>query len=195
MSRMVFDALPETLEVKGRALLVDTDFRTWMEFEQLLREAQPDEWKAEAALGLCYREDRLFDMAEAMRRLFEFYVCGEPESERPKKKAGKIQKRIYDYERDIKMIYAAFRAQYGINLQTIEHLHWWEFRAMFEGLTEDHLIVKVIGYRGIDLTQIKNKSERQRYAALQSQWLLPNATDEKEKVEAAGNIFAPHLPT
>lgn len=51
------------------------------------------------------------------------------------------------------MIYAAFRTQYRINLnQTADKdLHWWEFMAMFDSLSEELLISRVMYYRTADL--------------------------------------------
>ena len=65
------------------------------------------------------------------------------------------------YRVHIRMIYAAFRAQYGINLnQTPDaDLHWWEFKAMFESLREDLLISRVMYYRTANLSGM-SKNEK-----------------------------------
>lgn len=70
------------------------------------------------------------------------------------------------------MIYAAFRSQYGINLnQTRDRdLHWWEFLAMFNSLNEDHLISKVMYWRTVNLKDVLKsekkfiKNMKKRYA-------------------------------
>lgn len=204
MTRLVFDALPTTLTVDGRAFPIDTDFRSWMDYEALLREKAPDQWKVDAAINMCFMGEQIKDQTTAVKQLFWFYSCGEDLDEvikkaktaqaRRKKNEKRISSvpRIYDYQVDIRMIYAAFLAQYGLNLQSAA-LHWWEFRALFECLTDDHLIVKVMGYRSLNIAEIKNTKERRRYAKLQMQYRLPGELDEKKKIARAGSIFASGL--
>ncbi|WP_242840658.1 Gp15 family bacteriophage protein [Clostridium hydrogeniformans] len=43
--------------------------------------------------------------------------------------------------------------QYGADLQNVEYLHWWKFKA----LKEDNEIFKIMGYRYMDLGKIKDK--------------------------------------
>ncbi len=46
-------------------------------------------------------------------------------------------KQLYSFEQDAECIYSAFREVYGINLQTIPYMHWWEFQTLFAGLGKD----------------------------------------------------------
>ena len=80
-------------------------------------------------------------------------------------------------------IYAAFMDQYNIDLQDIEYLHWWKFKAMFKSLKEDNEIVKIMGYRSMDLSKIKDKEEKAYYKKMQELYKLPISKDEKEKLD------------
>ena len=98
-------------------------------------------------------------------------------------------KQIYSYEFDDELIYSAFRDQYRINLQTIPYLHWWEFKAMFSGLKEDNLIVKIMGYRAMDLSKIKDKEEKKYYKKLKKLYALPDMRTEEQKEADFGKAF------
>ena len=79
------------------------------------------------------------------------------------------------------MIYSAFMSQYGIDLQKIKFLHWWEFKAMFECLNDDNKIVEVMGYRSINLAKIKDKDEKARIRKLKKLYALPDMRTDEEK--------------
>ena len=98
-------------------------------------------------------------------------------------------KQIYSYEFDDELIFSAFKDQYGINLQRIPFLHWWEFKAMFNGLKEDNLIVKVMGYRAMDISKIKDKDRKARYKKLKRLYALPDMRTSKQKEADFGNAF------
>ena len=56
-----------------------------------------------------------------------------------------FQEQIDDYDEfDNDLIYSAFKDQYSIDLQEIEYLHWWKFKAMFDALKDDNKIVEIM---------------------------------------------------
>lgn len=75
---------------------------------------------------------------------------------------SKVQQ-IYNYEYDSGYIYAAFLYQYGFDLQDIEYLHWWKFRAMLEALKEDNEIVKIMGYMAMTIDSKMSKEQKASY--------------------------------
>lgn len=79
------------------------------------------------------------------------------------------------------MIYTAFKTQYNIDLEEIEFLHWWKFKAMFNGLKSDNKIVEIMGYRAIDLSKIKDKEEKKRYKELKRIYALPDMRTQEQK--------------
>ena len=98
------------------------------------------------------------------------------------------QKQIYSYEFDAEYIYSSFMEQYKIDLNT-SHMHWWKFKALFEGLNENTQIVKIMGYRAIDLGKIKDKEEKTRYKKLKKLYALPDMRTQEEKEADFGKAF------
>ena len=196
---ILIDPLPVTVMVAGEEVSIATDFRTGILFEMLVQDGSIDkEQKAQTALELWYPKGLPTyteqSVVEAVDQMLWFYLCGKSTGDKPS--AGKekqqpkgIARRIYDFDVDAPLIYAAFLAQYHIDLQDVEDLHWWKFAALFAGLNEEHEISKIMGYRSIELATIKNKAERERYTKLQAKYALPDNRSVEDKERMIGSLF------
>lgn len=191
---MMIDSLPTTVEVGGREFVIVSDFRTSILFEQMMQDPDIDpEVKVLQACNLYYPDERPDDMTEAINACVWFYTCGKElkqyarDAERQRRRNN--GKRTYDYDIDAQYFYTAFLSQYNVDLQDIEYLHWWKFMAMFLGLTEDHMLSKIMSYRAADLSKIKSKDERARIAALQSRYRLPDIRTKQQKSMDVGSLF------
>lgn len=168
---------------------INTDYRNGIRFELLMQDNEVEEnLKLSIALNIFYDEIPN-DIEKALNDIIWFYKM---EKENVKTKAVKQEKKskqIYSYDYDDEYIYSAFLQQYNINLNSIEYLHWWEFKSLLQGLTEDTLFVKIMGYRAIDLGKIKDKEEQKRYRELQKIYALPDMRTEEQKEADFGKAF------
>ena len=166
----------------------NTDFRIGILFELLMQDNElTNESKILQAVNLFYpKPEQITDMKRAIDDILWFYRCGK---EIKASQNENNNNQIYSYEFDDELIYSAFRNQYGINLQTIPYLHWWEFQAMFKGLKDDNKIVEIMGYRAIDLGKIKDKDERARYNRLKKIYALPDMRTPEQKEADFGKAF------
>ncbi len=162
---ILIDELPRTVEVCGLKYDINYGYRACMLIEIDMFSDKEDEQKLLDALDIFYLGRIPPDLDEAMQKLLWFYRCGRDAAEQKEEKNSNTirwqQKRAYCFEVDAARIYAAFRTQYGINLNqtTNNALHWWEFMAMFDSLSEDLLISRIMFYRTADL---KNMGKNQR---------------------------------
>lgn len=179
---MVIDPLPDMVRVGGINVPIRTDFRVWLMLEQLLDDTEVDgNERIMLALSLCF-EDIPEDIDEAVHALIWFYRGGQPEDKRLTKMAERSQpKRVYDIDQDAEYIYSAFLQSYGIDLTTA-NMHWWQFRALLRSLPESCLFCKIMGYRSISLSSIKDKDERGRIAQKQALYRLRTGKSEEERV-------------
>lgn len=147
--------------------------------------------KLEQMLRLYYVDEIPTNLNEAVEKVLDFYGCGKKRKKKDSNNAKRkgITSPVYSFEYDDGYIFAAFYDQYGIDLNDIEYLHWWKFKAMFDSLKDDNEIVKIMSYRATDLSTIKDKHERSRIAKLQAIHAIPNNMSFDEKVSAAGAIF------
>lgn len=184
------DYLPTTIEVQGVRYPINWDFRTSILFEQLMMDDNVDEEKKPwEALNLYFGYEietikciNTSNMNEFTKQMLLFYRCGkEIETSQDNGENNSETQKIYDYEYDGSYIYAAFLQIYRIDLQDIEDLHWWKFKALFNSLTDDCKFMKILGYRNVDLSKIKDKERKNFYKQMKKIYALPGSIKEKEK--------------
>lgn len=187
---MLIDVLPSKVEINGRMYKIRTNFRTSILFEQLMQDDNIDDFeRAIKAIKLYFfkpiREEYL---EEALNKIFWFYSGGKEELITDNKSNNNSSnERLYDYDYDDDYIYSAFLDQYNIDLQKIKYLHWWEFKAMFKSLNENHKISEIMKYRGINLKDIKDDEEKKFYKKMKEVYKLPNKNinnDELKEINA-----------
>lgn len=179
---LLIDRLPTDYE----GLKINTNFRSFILFELLMQDNEISQ-KDKILLTLSYFfDERPKDVKKAIEGVLWFYRCGEKEKHSKSGENGK-QKQIYSFEHDAKYIYSAFLDQYGIDLNEIDYLHWFKFRALFEGLKSDNKICEIMGYRAIDLNKIKDKEEKKKYRKLQREFALPDNRSKEEKEQDFAN--------
>ena len=170
--------LADCIVIDGKGYRLRTDFRIWIEFERIMQDKKiAPHHKVRMIYDLCFEEPP--PCGVALDTLMEFY-----RGEKPKGKSG--GKAVISFSQDGDYIYSAFYTQYGIDL-TEAQMHWHKFRALFAGLKEDNMIVKIMQIRGMDLSKIKDKNHKAHYRRLKRLYRL-----EKGNTDAAvafGNLF------
>lgn len=181
---LLIDRAPREVEIDGELVPIDSNFRTSILFELCLLDPDVPEYAKFAQAVELYYPHPPTNIDAAIEKALWFYQAGQEEQKgkgRSKPKAS-----IYSFEYDAGMIYAAFRAQYGIDLQDIEYLHWWQFKALFHGLTDEHEFVKAMGYRAVDITSDMSKEQKKHIAEMKEIYKLPLriSQSEQEKLDA-----------
>lgn len=190
-TNILLDRLPQYVPSGSK---IRTDFRESIKFELLMQDNKIDEkTKVIQALKLYYYDIQKIDnIKQAVSDILWFYSCGKEDiniNENKKENKAK-NKQIYSYEFDDEYIYSAFMEQYRIDLNNIKYLHWWKFKALINSLNENIHFVKIMGYRAIDLSKIKDKEMKLNYKKLKKQYALPDMrTIEEKEVEFARNFL------
>lgn len=169
---MLTDSLPTAIKVAGREYDINTDYSTWIRYEQLLtsdNELEDDEL-FEEILRLVFPQRRPSDElgAETAEQIMWFYRCGKGE----KKTSSGSGEDIFSYDYDDGYIAAAFKQQYGINLNR-EKLHWWEFHAYMLALSEDTEFVRIMGIRAMKIDPKMPAAQRNHYQRMKQLYKLP----------------------
>ena len=87
------------------------------------------------------------------------------------------------------LIYAAFLQQYGIDILTT-NMHWWKFKSLLDGLTNETKFMQVVGYRLMDISKIKDKNERKRLKELQDYYAIrSNMPVQRTQEEIERELF------
>lgn len=180
---ILIDLVPTTVNIDNKEYEINSDFRTSILFELLMQDGTIEEDdKILMALQLYY-PDIPENIKKAIEQMLWFYRCGKDVSSSKGNGKSKGVTQIYSFEYDDDYIYSAFLDQYGVDLQDIEYLHWWKFKAMFKALKDDNMIVKIMGYRSMDLSKVKDKEQKAYYKRMQKLYEIPISKDEQNKLD------------
>ena len=199
-----YEELPEALEINGREYPVITDFREWIRFSDMLKSDIPPEFKLEFLSEMfleevpdLYTEDGIEEVMDAITSFLSLSgtefpdissdeANSEEESEEVEYEEQRAKKAIY-YEQDAPYIISAFRREYQIDLLSVPYMHWWEFRMLLDGLSEESQIKKRIYWRTCDVSKM-DKKERREILKIRRSITIPE--EEYVSDEDIGNAFA-----
>ena len=198
-----YEELPEALEINGREYPVITDFREWIRFSDMLKSDIPPEFKLEFLSEMfleevpdLYTEDGIEEVMDAITSFLSLSgtefpdissdeANSEEESEEVEYEEQRAKKAIY-YEQDAPYIISAFRREYQIDLLSVPYMHWWEFRMLQDGLSEESQIKKRIYWRTCDVSKM-DKKERREILKIRRSITIPE--EEYVSDEDIGNAF------
>lgn len=191
---ILIDELPSSVCIDSKEYPISTNFRTFILFEILLSDKEMSQQeKLHEIVNLIFLDEKPLRISESViDAIIDFYKCGKPETRKRKavkKRMQTTKNAVYDFEWDDAYIYSAFLSVYNIDLNDIDYLHWWKFQALFNGLPSDCEFMKIMGYRSVDVSRIKDNKERARIQKLQALYSLPDNLTVEEKAIKYGAVL------
>lgn len=190
-----YEAFPDTVNIRGKNFSIITDFRDYIRLLDMLKCEELNTYQKMAILEDYFLDEITID-DDAIGALTGFVIMdldsqdkdlNEDDSDEDNSEQSGAKKNLFSYEIDYPFILSGFLRDYGIDLETVDYMHWWKFRMLFDGLSEDTEIKQRIIYRGINLSDIKDKEERKRIAKIQRRIQLPAEALSDYDI---GNVFA-----
>lgn len=180
---ILIDNLPEHIMIDDTPYPVNTDFRVWIKFALMFEDTKQDRYQfITKVLNLCLKKgngQKLPALDKLLDAVYEFYAMKQPKPTQGRKQ-DENKKAVFSFEYDAEYIYTAFYSQYGIDLNTA-NMHWWKFKTLFQGLTGEHQYCKIIEYRTIKLSEIKDKKQREQISKMKRLYALPDNRTEEQK--------------
>ncbi len=170
--------LADSVTIDGIRYDINTDFLVWIEIERLFFD------KAEAD---CIRLAKILTLAysvlppnpfEAVRKIVWFYSGGEYDEDAVKESAPMFP--YYNLTEDFDYVWGAFMAEYRIDLTQCS-MHWWKFRALMGCLGDECKFAKIVAYRSMDISSIKDENIRRFYAKMKKRFRLSTNSDDTIK--------------
>lgn len=140
---LLADALPEAVEIDGRAVPIRTDFRTCLRVILAFEDRDLTASEKHAILLANLYPEPPANLEAAIRQGIKFLDGGRGAVDGEE---GETGPRLYSFTKDSNLIYAAFRQTHGIDLAT-EQLHWWQFLALFSDLGADTAFCQLVSLR------------------------------------------------
>lgn len=184
---ILIDRLPESVEIGGVEYPINFGFRALILCEICIYDDRlTEEQKMLNVLNIFYKGRIPGDIEKATEMFLWFHGCGHMDEDKPKKGATVKSRRYYDFEQDAPYIYAAYKSQYGIDLQDIagDEFHWWKFRALFLSLNEDTRISKIMNYRSASLNGM-SKEMKAHYKEMKALYAIKDAVKVDDKMKLA----------
>lgn len=181
--------LPDCIEAAGSFFTIKTDFRSWLNFSRIVntKGAVVDDVDFIYTDTIPPAENK----KEAFEKLLEFF---QPKTPLPRPIGESSGGKVFDYEIDADLIYAAFYEQYGIDLLEIDkhghavQIHWHRFLALLSGLHNTKLneVMSWRSWTGDTKTEYGKQMQK-----LRNSWELPEEKDEKvqEDLEKFNKLF------
>lgn len=180
----MFNRLPHFVYLNNEKYFIRTDFRIFIEFEKNMQGKDEKQviYKTLSNFYPAFLEILNKGLLnEAVDKFIWFYKCGKEDVEIKYSKKQNKKLRIYDYDFDSDLIWGAYYTQYRVDL-SIDKLHWWKFRAMWNSLDSKCEFSKARGYRAYDGKDNDILEQKERYK-------LPPTKFEKDEIERHKKIF------
>ena len=162
---LFYEELPMSVMVHGKTVRVRTDFRDYIRLLDMLKDKDVKPMDKLLILREYFLDD--IEITQfSIDALCDFMSADFSDGEASQTGTGR-RKNLFSFSIDYPYILSAFLRDYGIDLIDIKYLHWWKFRMLFDGLSEDNEIKKRIMYRGMNLNEIKDPEERKRIRKIQ----------------------------
>ncbi len=162
---LFYEELPMSVMVHGKTVRIRTDFRDYIRLLDMLKDKDVKPMDKLLILREYFLDD--IEITQfSIDALCDFMSADFSDREASQTGTGR-RKNLFSFSIDYPYILSAFLRDYGIDLIDIKYLHWWKFRMLFDGLSEDNEIKKRIMYRGMNLNEIKDPEERKRIRKIQ----------------------------
>lgn len=158
--------LPDFIKHDGEVYHINTDFRVWIRFDHDIIH--------NGIANVCVFKDRIPTDAGAFEALREFY---ESPNVTPSKSSSSTDRAV-DMVWDGDYIVASFMQAYGIDLTTIDYMHWHVFKALLYGLPDTTVMAQIMAYR----TYTPSKKKHEDIMRDQKRkWRLPTPEEQQER--------------
>lgn len=173
---MIYE-LPTSVKVAGVEYKIESDFRAILDIFEVL--SSPDLTTQEKVigtlgifyLGFCDMPEE--HMEEALQECFSFINCGEAEKEKSPK--------LMDWEQDFRYLVAPINRVAGVEIRSLEYLHWWTFLSYYYEIG-DCYFAQIVRIRDMKMRgKLKDKADREFYRKNKSAVDLKTRYSEAEE--------------
>jgi hypothetical protein len=100
----------------------------------------------------------------------------------------------YDYTQDSPFIIASMRQTYGLSLQEIKNLHWWEFLALFNALPDECYFSRILQIRTMKIDPKASPERKEEIRkAKKAVALIDTRTPEQKEADRIAQFNALEL--
>lgn len=190
---------PSKINYENRTYHVSTSFLLVIEYFKYINDS--DHLSVEERLNLALfsfvkestKDLKLQEKAELVDKIYSSFIFTQKDKQRAD--LLKHQKKSFDFEQDMGLIYSAFRQQYGIDLsdpEIFQKLSWKKFNYLLDGLTDETFFRKVTSYRQVKVTDDMSDETKQFLNQMKLLYAIDSTSkDGKMSKEELAAVLAP----
>lgn len=173
---------PKYAEIENTQYPINTDFRVALKCNEVAESDVSEEEKSLATIYLLYGDKGIeasHHWEKLLKIAMKYLSCGKENTEVSEKEVD------MSYKEDMGYIKTSFFYDYQIDLNT-KKMHWWEFYEKLCGLSEKCILNRVIYLRTFDISQIKDRKEKEKWikqkkaVALKKKKIIKKTKKEEE---------------
>ena len=184
MEEQKYNVILDDLPDEWNGYRICTDFRAGIQIVQLLEDAEYSQIERLAYAAELLYDDMPENIEECVQGIMWFLSAWNWDR-KPKGKQDDII--VMDYDIDQWRIYAAFRRQYGINLNCAE-LHFWEFMGLLGNL-EECKFTRVMDIRVMEIDPKMPAEQKTAIKAAKKIYRIDREEPEEDEVSPAREEF------
>lgn len=170
------DRLPVSVEVGGVEVPIHTDFRVALSIIRAFEDPELTWFEKQSVMLRQLYETLPEDIPAALEAAVRFLNgWKEPDLE------PDDGPRTYSFEKDAPYIYSAVYQTHGIDLETVEYMHWWKFCCLFFDLSEDCFFSRICYLRQKRNKGKLTKEEKAYCRSIRYILELPDITQPSEE--------------
>ena len=172
---------PKFAQVKNTKYKINTNYKIALKCEKVARSNVSDQERALAIIYLLFGDKGLNDSQnwnELLSIGLKYLNCGkEIDSESNKEDVS------MDFEQDWEYIRTSFFYDYKLKITSKTYMHWWQFYNLLCGLSDKCILNRVRFIRDFDISQIKDRKEKEKWIKQKEQVALKKEKKEKTAEE------------
>ena len=172
---------PQYAQVRNKKYKINTDYRVAINCEKVSKSNVSEEERALALILLLFGDEGLNnsqDWNELLKLALKYLSCGKSTTQNSYER----EEADMDFIQDWSYIQASFFSDYNIDLSKVK-MHWWQFYDLLCGLTEKSILNRVRFVRNFDISQIKDRKEKEKWIKQKEQVSLKKEEREKTSEE------------
>lgn len=184
-NNVLLDPLPVSWEAEdGTEYPINTDFRIGIQMCMIQDDAELNDAEKARLLKEFLFYGSVPESADEISECTRFFLNGWFHDKNLKKTE---HKRLMDFDVDQWRIYSAFLKQYGIDLNDVEYMHFWEFMGLLSNL-EECAYTRVIDIRQRKISQKMDNEQKRALREAKEVYELAQARSQEEE-ETDNNLY------
>lgn len=171
---------PSRVLIGDKEYSLNTSFHIGIEVERMLDDDMLSSAEKIERILYLYLGCIPDDVEDAVEKVIWFYKGGRERQTTRSEASTSSPERYMSFYYDAEYIYAAIMQQYGIDLQNND-VHWWVFRALIAGLTDQTEFIKIVQCRAVKITPRMSREQKEYFQKMKDLHRLPMKKAEADQ--------------